>query len=73
MNYQVWIGYHAILQFKSQVAETFAEGVETELDDELMERERENERSRVATMQVKQALKSAELMMKVSKIDATVV
>jgi hypothetical protein len=73
MNYQVWIGYHAILQFKSQVAETSAEGVDTELDDELMERERENERSRVATMQVKQALKSAELMMKVSKIDATVV
>ena len=72
MNYQVWIGYHAILQFKSQMAETSDEGGESGAYEELFEKERENERSRVATMQVKQALKSAELMMKVSKIDTTV-
>jgi hypothetical protein len=48
-----------ILQFKSQFSETSIDGIERETENEAMENERENERSRVATMQVKQALKSA--------------
>jgi hypothetical protein len=66
LNYKVWIGYHAILQLNSHQSDT------TQSDDyeNRMERERENERSLVAQMQVKQALKSAELMLTNSKQSA---
>lgn len=65
-NYKVWIGYHAILQLNSKNNEVL------ESDEDKFDNERENERGRVANMQVKQALKSAELMFKLSKHDATV-
>lgn len=64
-NYKVWIGYHAILQLNSKNNEVL------ELDEDKFDKERENERGRVANMQVKQALKSAELMLTLSKQKAT--
>jgi hypothetical protein len=57
--YQVWIGYHAILQ---QQAVT-PEGVE----DEVIERIEEDDRVRVAKMQVKQALQTAKLRQQLMK------
>ncbi|MBL7876766.1 MAG: hypothetical protein JNL53_13955 [Cyclobacteriaceae bacterium] len=59
-NYKVWIGYHAILQLNTEI--------NNEEQDELkISIEQEKERSRVAQMQVKQALESAKLMLTVSK------
>lgn len=54
-NYEVWIAYHAILQ------ESAAEAA-SELDPDVIERIMEEDRARVAQMQVKQALQMAELM-----------
>lgn len=65
-NYEVWIGYHAILQFKGQT-----NNQTSSLDEEALEKERENERSRVAQVEVKQAIKTAELMFKLTRQDAT--
>ena len=62
-NYKVWIGYHGILQHNNQQNETFD-------NDELEEKvrsEREKDRALVAQMQVKQAMKSSELMLQISK------
>jgi hypothetical protein len=55
-NYEVWIGYHAILQ------ESTRTGPSAQLDENLLERILEDDRTRVARVQVKEALKLAELM-----------
>lgn len=67
-NYKVWIGYHAILQLNSQTTDS------PDSDEELakFEGEQEKERSRVAQMQIKQALESSKLMVTLSKQKATV-
>jgi hypothetical protein len=63
-TYQIWIGYHAILQ---QMERTKTEQLigEEKADDAL-----EAERVRVAVMQVKQSLKTAELMHKLTQQQA---
>jgi hypothetical protein len=53
-NYEVWIGYHAILQESASAT--------PEVDPEMLDRILEEDRARVAQMQVKQALQMAELM-----------
>jgi hypothetical protein len=67
MNYKVWIGYHAILQLNSQQNDA----IESDEHQGKIDSEREKERALVAQMQVKQALKSAELMLALSKQKAT--
>ncbi len=62
-NYKVWIGYHGILQYNGQQNEFFSD----EDQEKQIQKEREKDRVLVAQMQVKQALKSAELMYKFSK------
>ena len=57
-NYEVWIGYHAIIQDNSRKDAT--EG----LDDEIVEKMLAADRNRVALMQVKQAKSTADLMHK---------
>ncbi len=66
-NYEVWIGLHAILQFKSQIGEELKED-----DEEVIEQEREAERARVAQIQVKQAMSVTNLILRLSKHDASV-
>ncbi len=68
-NYKVWIGYHGILQYNSNQNETF----ESEEQEEKTKQERENDRTLIAQMQVKQAIKSSELMLTVQKQKATIV
>lgn len=51
-NYEIWIGYHAILQVSTSAAEA----------DDKTEKLLEAERTHVAQMEVKQALKMAELL-----------
>ena len=53
MNYETWIGYHGILQINNNATDT---------DDEDKERLFEEERIRVAKMQIKQAVAVAKLM-----------
>jgi hypothetical protein len=67
-NYKVWIGYHAILQYNSQENDSFG----SDEQEKKIEQEREKDRALVAQMQVKQALSSAELMLKLSKHNASV-
>src|SRR5262249_44318003 len=59
-NYEIWIAYHAILQDSAPV----------ENKDESFEGVREQERALVAQMQVKQAIKTAELMKKLQTEEA---
>jgi hypothetical protein len=59
-NYEIWIAYHAILQENSRTAPP---GV----DDETLEQMLEEDRIRVAQMQVKQALRFSELTRKLLK------
>ena len=54
-NYQIWIGYHAILQEQQDT------GGSVGLDEIAVEQLRENERQIVASVQVKQSIKAAEL------------
>jgi hypothetical protein len=56
MNYEIWIGYHAILQENSR------SGMKVNIDEEELNRILEEDRTRVARMQVKQARSTAELM-----------
>jgi hypothetical protein len=58
-NYEVWIGYHAILQENSRSS------IRLSVADEELERLLEEDRERVARMQVKQARSTAELMNRV--------
>jgi hypothetical protein len=57
-NYEIWIGYHAILQ------ENARGEMKAEIEDDQLERILEEDRTRVAKMQVKQARSTAELMHK---------
>lgn len=63
-SYKVWIGYHGILQenTKAQVPESLSE--------EDIERLMEEDRVRVAVMQVKQALQTAQLRQQLMKQQA---
>ena len=54
-NYEIWIGYHAILQ------ENTRNMAKAEIADEILDRLLEVDRIRVAQMQVKQAMRTAEL------------
>lgn len=54
-NYEIWIGYHAILQYQQG---TTTDGE----DDEMLERLQDSERQTVARVQVRQALRVSELM-----------
>jgi hypothetical protein len=60
-NYKVWIGYHAILQSKANSHPPA--GVDEDTYDEQLELER----SRVAQVEVKQALKTSDLMHRLTK------
>ncbi|MCB9056141.1 MAG: hypothetical protein H6549_09795 [Chitinophagales bacterium] len=68
-NYKVWIGYHGILQYNGLQNEFFSD----EEQEKQIHKERERDRTLVAQMQVKQALKSADLMYKFSKQNAAAV
>jgi hypothetical protein len=59
-NYEIWIAYHAILQKNEPREKAFSEP-------EAMDRHQEQERALVARMQIKQALKTAELMRALQK------
>jgi len=61
-NYKVWIGYHAILQQNEN--QSSSSGLDEETQDKLFE----EERARVAQIEVKQAMKSAELLHRLSKV-----
>jgi hypothetical protein len=63
-NYEVWIGYHAILQENSRSSD------DTEIEQEFLEKLLESDRVRVAQMQVRQAFRSAELMQKLMQMQA---
>jgi hypothetical protein len=60
-NYEVWIGYHAILQLNRRPEEKV--GVESE----PLERIDEADRLRVARMQVKQAVRTADLQHQIAR------
>lgn len=58
-NYEIWIGYHAIMQHQQRrVIE------QQNLTDEQLDKIQEHERAVVATMQIKQALQTAEFELK---------
>ena len=65
-NYEVWIAYHAILQEMDNEVKT-----SPNLEDEEAENILELERKRVATMQVKQAAKNAEIQESLLKMKAS--
>jgi hypothetical protein len=60
-NYKIWIGYHAILQQNEN--QSSSSGLDEDTQDKLFE----EERARVAQIQVKQAMKSADLLHRLSK------
>ena len=60
-NYEIWIGYHAILQTKSVPEKG------STMEEDAFEVHMEKERARVAQMQVKQALRTAELMCRLTR------
>jgi hypothetical protein len=63
-NYEIWIGYHAILQVSSKVE------ARQDVDGDVLQRLLEDDRARVARMQVKQAHRTAELMRSVMREQA---
>lgn len=56
MNYEIWIGYHAILQSQQPIRESSG------LTEETLEQVQELERQTVGRVQVRQALRTAELI-----------
>lgn len=64
--YQVWIGYHAILQEKERTR------AGAEVEDELYAALMEEERIRVATVEVKQALQSATMKYDLTRAESAV-
>jgi len=62
-QYEIWIGYHAILQENSRAAE------KEPVEPEVLERVLEAERTRVAQMQVKQARTTSEFMKRAMRDD----
>ncbi len=61
-NYSVWIGYHAILQDRDR------KFMDTSLDEDAFDEVLEMDRATVGKMQVKQAIKTAELMLKTQQV-----
>jgi hypothetical protein len=59
-NYEVWIGYHGILQHNSPTGQK-------DLDPDILEALLEEDRSRVARMQVRQAIQAAQLTQELMK------
>jgi len=57
-NYEVWIGYHAILQH--QESEEIRSDEDLDISEEQIENVQERERALVAVMQAKQAVQTAE-------------
>lgn len=55
-NYEIWIGYHAILQESSRI------GTSAQIEEAALERLFEEDRTRVARVEVKEAMRLAELM-----------
>jgi hypothetical protein len=55
-SYEIWIGYHAILQHQSTIQES------SEVEEDTLERIQEAKRQTVGRVQVRQALKLAELL-----------
>ena len=55
-NYEIWIGYHAILQESSRI------GTTAQIEEAALERLFEEDRTRVARVEVKEAMRLAELM-----------
>jgi hypothetical protein len=55
-NYEIWIGYHAILQESSRT------GTSAPIEETILESLLEDDRTRVARVQVKEATRMAELM-----------
>lgn len=66
-NYEIWIGYHAILQLQegSKIA------ADIEVEDEKLDKIQERERALVAVMQATQAIKTAELQKSAAAAEAT--
>lgn len=64
-HYQVWIGYHAILQSQRQQEQT---GSYDGAHEEILDRLQEAERQTVGRVQVRQALKLAELLETTAKV-----
>lgn len=60
-NYEIWIGYHAILQVNSKAE------ARQDVDGDVLQQLLEDDRVRVARMQVKQAHRTAELMKSVMR------
>ena len=63
--YQVWIGYHAILQENERTKSG------AELENDLFNTLMEEERTRVATVQVKQALQTATMKYDLTRAEST--
>jgi hypothetical protein len=61
-NYEIWIGYHAILQMQADHSTSL-----TSDDDEKIEKLFEEERSRVARVQIRQSKIISEMMLKLAK------
>jgi len=57
-NYEVWIGYHAILQHNERPNNAF------DIDESTIDRILEDDRTRVARLQVKEAAQNAELALR---------
>jgi hypothetical protein len=66
-NYEIWIAYHAILQ----IEDSNGPAGDGDLKEEVMDRIQDEERIRVATTQVKQAIRTAEIMHQVMKLQAS--
>jgi hypothetical protein len=60
-NYEIWIGYHAILQQNERA------GTDVDLEDSELEKLLEADRARVARLQVKEAAQTAELALRLLK------
>lgn len=60
-NYEIWIGYHAILQERAHMQ------MHDGLNEDALDNHLEDERARVAQMEVKQATRTAELMHRMTK------
>lgn len=65
-TYQIWIGYHAIIQSQQKQSD-----VTEQIDEEQIEKIQEQERALVATVQVKQAMELAKLRSQLIKHESS--
>jgi len=65
-NYEIWIGYHAILQHQSLKENGFSQYLNSDNSD--AEKQQDIERAIVAEMQVKQAYYNADIQIKNLKV-----